>query len=86
MASKEGFEGGFEGGLVASKGAIEFWRVKECLRHDLERSQHWSDEKWKSTMAKGGGSKKRFQLCTDPSGQEILYSPSSSTSFRTQSR
>ena len=37
------------------------------------QSQHWSDEKWKSTMAKGGGNKKRFQYCTDPSGQEILY-------------
>ena len=24
-------------------------------------------------MAKGGGKKKRFQYCTDPSGQEILY-------------
>ena len=34
-------------------GAIEFWRVEEFLRNDLERSQHWSDEKWKSTMAKG---------------------------------
>ena len=37
------------------------------------RSQHWSDEMWKSTMAKGGGNKKIFQYCTDPSGQEILY-------------
>ena len=37
------------------------------------RSQHWSDEKWKSTMAGGGGNKKRSQYCTDPSGQEILY-------------
>ena len=54
-------------------GAIEFWRIKEYLRNDLERSQHWSDEKWKSTMAKGGGNKKRFQYCTDLSGQEILY-------------
>ena len=35
-------------------------------------SQHWSDEKRKSTVAKGGGNKKRFQYCTDPSG-EILY-------------
>ena len=26
-------------------------------------------------MAKGGGNKKRFQYCTDPSGQEILYLP-----------
>ena len=24
-------------------------------------------------MAKGGGNEKRFQYCTDPSGQEILY-------------
>ena len=24
-------------------------------------------------MAGGGGRKKRFQYCTDPSGQEILY-------------
>ena len=53
-------------------GAIEFWRRKEYLRNDLVRSQHWSDEKWKCTMAKGGGNKKRFKYCTDPSGQEIL--------------
>ena len=34
---------------------------------------NWSDEKWKSRMAKGRGSKKRFQYCTDPSGKEYLY-------------
>ena len=28
---------------------------------------------WKSKMAGGGGNKKRFQYCTDPWGQEILY-------------
>ena len=27
---------------------------------------------WKSKTAGGGGNKKRFQYCTDPSGQEIL--------------
>ena len=27
----------------------------------------------KNTIAKGGGNKKRFQHCADPSGQEILY-------------
>ena len=54
-------------------GAIEFWRLKDYLRNEFERSQHWSDEKWKSTLAKGGGNKKIFQYCTDPSGQEILY-------------
>ena len=54
-------------------GAIEFWRFKDYLRNNFEQSQHRSDEKWKSTMANGGGNKKRFQYCTDPSGQEILY-------------
>ena len=54
-------------------GAIEFWRLKHCLRYDFENSQYWSGEMWKSRMAGGGGHKKRFQYCTDPSGQEILY-------------
>ena len=54
-------------------GAIEFWRLKDCLRNDIVRSQHWSDEKWKSTTAKGGGNKERLQCCTDPLGQEIIY-------------
>ena len=54
-------------------GAIEFWRSKDYLGNDFVHSQHWSNEKWKSTMAKGGGNKKIFQYCTDPSGQEILY-------------
>ena len=54
-------------------GAIEFWRVKDDLRNKFEYSQYWSDDVWKSKMAGGGGNKKRFQYCTDPSGQEILY-------------
>ena len=37
------------------------------------RSQHWSDEMWKSKMQGGGGNKKRFHCCSDSSGQEILY-------------
>ena len=37
--------------LREEDGAIEFWRQKEYLRHDLSRSQHWSDEMWKSKMA-----------------------------------
>ena len=45
---------------------------KDNLRNECEHSQYWSNEKWKSTMAKGGENKKRFQYCTDPSG-EILY-------------
>ena len=54
-------------------GAIAFWRLKDSLRKEFVHSQHWSDGMWKSTMAKGGGNKKRFQWCTDSSGQEILY-------------
>ena len=54
-------------------GAIEFWRLKDDLRNKFEYSQHWSDDVWKNKMAGGGGNKKRFQHCTDPSGQEILY-------------
>ena len=53
-------------------GAIEFWRVKDYLQNHFVYSQHWSDEKWKSSMAGGGGNKKRFQYCTDASGK-ILY-------------
>ena len=55
-------------------GAIEFWRLQDYLLNHFVQSQHWSDEMWKSTMAKGGGNKKIFQHCTDPSGQEILFS------------
>ena len=54
-------------------GAIEFWRLKDYLRNDFVHSQHWSDVMWNGGMAGGGGNKKRFQYCTDPSGQEILY-------------
>ena len=54
-------------------GAIEFWRLKDRLRYEFENSRHWSGDVWKSRMAGGGGNKKIFQYCTDPSGQEILY-------------
>ena len=53
-------------------GAIEFWRIKDYLQNHFVYSQHWSDEKWKSIMVRGGGNKKRFQYCTDSSG-EILF-------------
>ena len=51
-------------------GPIEFWRLKDYLPNDL---CDLNIGMWKSTMAKSGGNKKRFQYCTDPSGQEILY-------------
>ena len=43
-------------------GAIEFLRLKDCLRNDFENSQHWSGEMWQSKMEGGGGNKKIFQL------------------------
>ena len=54
-------------------GAIEFWRLKGCLRYEFENSRHWSDEMWKNKMAGRGSNKKKFQCCTDPSGQENLH-------------
>ena len=53
-------------------GTIEFWRIKDNLQNHFLYSQHLSDEKWKSSMARGGGNKKIFQYCTDSSGT-ILY-------------
>ena len=54
-------------------GAIEFWRLKDYLRNEFENYRYWSDERWKSRIAGGGGHQTRFPYCTDSSGQEILY-------------
>ena len=53
-------------------GAIEFWRIKDNLQKQFLFCHHWSDDKWKKSMAGGGGNKKRHQYCTDSSGA-ILY-------------
>ena len=53
-------------------GAIQFWRIKLHLRNQFSQVQHWSDERWKSCLAAGGGSKRRYQYCSDNSGT-ILY-------------
>ena len=53
-------------------GAIEFWRIKDNLQKHFLYCPHWSDEKWKKSMAGGGGNKKRHQYCTD-SSRKILY-------------
>ena len=54
-------------------GAVQFWTIKENHQKYFLHCPHWSDEKWKKSMAGGGGEKKRFQYCTDPTRQEILY-------------
>ena len=53
-------------------GAIKFWRIKDNLQEHFLYCHHWSDDKWKKTMARGGGNKKIYQYCTDSSGA-ILY-------------
>ena len=54
-------------------GAIQFYRIKFHLRNHSSQVQHWSDERWKSCLAAGGGgSKRRYQYCSDNSGT-ILY-------------
>ena len=49
-------------------GTIEFWRKKDNLQKHFFYCHHWSDEKWKKSMAGGGENKKRHQYCTDSSG------------------
>ena len=51
-------------------GAIEFWRIKDHLQDHFVFCHHWSDEKWKSSMA-GGGHKKRCQYCVGSSASEL---------------
>ena len=53
-------------------GAIEFYRIKFHLRNHSSQVQHWSDDRWKSCLAAGGGSKRRYQYCFDNFGR-ILY-------------
>ena len=54
-------------------GAVQFWRIKENHQTCSLHSPHWSDETWKSSMAGGGGNKKRFQYCTDSSGTIVYF-------------
>ena len=58
--------------LREDDGAIQFWRIKDYLQDHFVYCRHWSDEKWKNSMAGGGGNKNIFQYCTDFSGK-ILY-------------
>ena len=53
-------------------GAIEFHKIKFHLRNHHSQIQLWSDDRWKACLAAGGGSKRRYQYCSDDSGR-ILY-------------
>ena len=62
-----------------------FWEnLKKNLQSQFPHSPHWSDGRWKVCVEGGRGDKRRFQYCTDASGT-IVYVPSSSGIFRTQS-
>ena len=53
-------------------GAVQFWRIKENLQKYFLYCHHWSDDRWKKSMARGRGGNKKNQFCTDSSGA-ILY-------------
>ena len=51
---------------------MEQLNIKFYLRNQFSQVQHWSDERWKSCLTARGGSKRRYQYCSDNSGT-ILY-------------
>ena len=53
-------------------GAIEFYKIKFYLRNQQPQIQVWSNDRWKACLAAGGGSKSRYQHCSDDSGT-IFY-------------
>ena len=52
-------------------GAIEFCKIKFHLRNHHSQIQNWSDDRWKACLAAGGGSKRRYQYCSDNLGTFI---------------
>ena len=54
-------------------GAIQFYKKKNFNHRDHHSQiQNWSDDRWIACLAAGGGSKRRYQYCSDDSGI-ILY-------------
>ena len=53
-------------------GAVQFWKIKKFLQSQFPQIPYWSDDRWKACLAGGGGSKRRYQYCSDISGT-ILY-------------
>ena len=54
-------------------GAIEFYENKFYLRNHHSQVQHWSDDRWKARLAAGGGSKRRYQYCSDNLGTFLYF-------------
>ena len=63
-------------------GAIEFWRLKDDLRHKFEHSQYWSDDMWKRGKMAGGGGKHEKKSVLYLFFRRNSVPPSSSRSFR----
>ena len=53
-------------------GAIEFYKIKFHFRNHHSQVHLWSDDRWKACLAAGGGSKRRYQYCSDYLGS-IIY-------------
>ena len=53
-------------------GAIQFYKIKFHLRDNHPQKQNWSDDRWIACLAAGGGSKRRYQYCSDYLGS-IIY-------------
>ena len=53
-------------------GAVQFWRIKNFLQNQFPQIPYWSDDRWKACLAAGGGSKRRYQYCSDIPGT-IVY-------------
>ena len=53
-------------------GAVQFWTFNFYLRYQFPQNRCWSDDRWKACLAAGGGSKRRYQYCSDISGT-IVY-------------
>ena len=56
-------------------GAIQYNDIiEECRREKFDGASQWLLEDWISTLAIGGGAKKRFQNCVNPnSSNQFLY-------------
>ena len=48
------------------------YKIKFYLRNHHSQIQVWSDDRWKACLVAGGGSKRRYQYCSDNSGK-IVY-------------
>ena len=53
-------------------GAVQFYKIKILVKEHTLSTQYWSDSRWLTCLAAGGGIKRRFQYCPDYLGS-IIY-------------